>query len=332
MRALLFMLLCVVALSMLGSSAMSAKSDEQVATKSEYPYLLRPDAWYMSGTGGIRLSPLSMELDGNFSWESPIISIDKKATVINKWGRNISLRLPRHYKTVYSEPYFVVRYPSGAVVWLGVDYPLDPYSSYFNISDLYSDGFHIPPVEFVDSLTARARFLAFSRVIKNYTEDYTWCRIYHTCLVLDKKGRGGWRDSREGPFSCLAVPKKDRRALLYVKDGVFVLAYNIPTRDYPLFEAYIKNTFQVKNRLLEMLDRIDGKKDKNVKEVSPWNTWPDLCVRQYMYYRFYRELPMVSPPDSMDYKYRIWGDFTEMPDTFLDIHPAFWSKDFCWPW
>lgn len=99
-----------------------------------------------------------------------------------------------------------------------------------------------------------------------------------------------------------------------------------------MFEAYIRNTFQVKNRLLEMLDRIDGKKDKDVKEVSPWNTWPDLCVRQYMYYRFYRELPMVSPPDSMDYKYRIWGDITEDPDTFLDIHPAFWSKGFCRPW
>lgn len=138
------MLLCVVALSMLGSSAMSAKPDEQVATKSEYPYLLRPDSWHMSGTGGIRLTPLSMELDGNFTWEGPVIYTDKKAKVITKWGRNILLRLPRHYKTVYTSPYFVVRYPSGAVVWLGVDYPLDPYSSYFNISDLYSDGVHIP--------------------------------------------------------------------------------------------------------------------------------------------------------------------------------------------
>lgn len=275
--------ICMLAMALAWGSAMFAKPNDKGAAQSDYPYLLGPDSWHMSGNGGIRLTPLSMELDGNFTWEGPVIYTDKKAKIITEWGRNITLRLPRHYEKVYTYPYFVVRYPSGAVVWLGVDYPLDPYSSYFNISDLYSDGVHIPPVDFLDSLTARARFLAFSKVIKNYTVDDTWIRIYHTRLVFDKKGRGDYRDSREGPFSCLAVPKRDRRALLYVKDGVFVLAYNIPARDYPLFEAYIRNTFQVKNRLLEMLDRIDGKKDKNVKEVSPWNTWPDLCVRQYMY-------------------------------------------------
>ncbi len=286
--------------------------------------IIEKDSWPGSSSE-IRLSPVFLQLNGVFSSTIPHYTASNKSVYVYQWGRKVSLCLPNGIKRLYVIPEIIVNYSSGAIVWVCINHNLQHSSSSYNISTYYHDGVYNPTTSFIDSLTIKARTLEGSSSIIGYTESLKkWCKTEHSFYAFKNNklvNEGNkWRNNRiqkyEHPLSCLTASQKGKKSILSVRDGVFVLAYNIPERDYPIFDACIRNTFVIKNRLMEFIDMPDsiGVCYKGADVI-----WRNLSKKLYLYYRLYDELSTITPPDSAEYKRLIFGDITTEPDTFLRI-------------
>ena len=221
------------------------------------------------------------------------------------WGRKIRVRLPKGYRQIY-ESELVLRYPDKETVWIGCD-DIQPDSSYLNVCEKYGDGIYHPSPEYIDSLIYRAR-------LRSCTAFRSQGYAMETVLMRQGKifsgGKPGYTfTGPKPPLFYLCPAMKDRRAILHVKDGVFVLAYNIKERDYPLFEAYICDTFVVCSRYMDIVD-------SETLEYERRGAFPNVIRSQYMEERFYREIPTVTPPDSARIVEDAWRGTGLIPEQF----------------
>lgn len=275
-------------------------------TKIENTYYCFFD--YMIGTDAN-----SLVLDGVSGPEGFTRSHKTNFYYFDRWGRDIRLRLPKGYKDVYRYDN-VIKYPDNTTVWVGMkSLPVD--SSYLDINKRYKDGIYEPEPEFIDSLIRKA--ISPSILINGKDTIY----LYTQEPKLISNGKPSREAYERGlNFPTMSPPIKGRKAIINVKDGIFVLAYNIKERDFPLFEAYIRNTFVVCSRYMDIVDEHTHEYEDRT------HTFPNNVVRsQYMQHRFYKEIPTVTPPDSAQIVDDAWRGTGFTPDMFPNInlkHPG----------
>ena len=247
----------------------------------------------------------SIIFDGTFTEEALSANKEKMVYFTNKWDRKIRLRLPLGFTTIYEYPY-ALEYPGKTVVLIG-SYSLEPGQTRLGIGDTYEDGVYEPSVDFIDTLLYRER-LMHTTLFRHQGFNLENIRVQESFIFKDGKIDIGMTGYKE-PLFYLSPAMKDRRAILHVKDGVFVLAYNIKERDYALFEAYIRDTFVVCSRYMDIVDA-------ETLEYERRGASPNVVRSQYMEERFYREIPTVTPPDSAQIVEDAWRGTGLTPDLF----------------
>lgn len=249
----------------------------------------------------------SLVIDGSFYSEGMSVNAVAARYFHKFWGRKIRLRLPRGFKDIYMDGELAVIYPDNTVVWAAVVSGLRPGETELGIGRAYCDGVYSVSTGYIDSLIYQAR-LKGTTMMRMYGDPM------ETVLMRQGKifsgGKPGYTfTGPKPPLFYLSPAMKERRAILHVKDGVFVLAYNIKERDYPLFEAYIRDTFVVCSRYMDIVDA-------ETLEYERRGASPNVVRSQYMEERFYREIPTVTPPDSAQIVEDAWRGTGLTPDLF----------------
>ncbi len=250
----------------------------------------------------------SLVLDGVSGLEGFSLSDKTNYYATHFWGRKIRLRLPKGFKDIYHYDN-VIKYPDNTTVWIGMK-ELAADSSYLDIGKIYKDGIYEPTPELIDSLirkvTSRHMLVNGDDTINIFTQEPKLISNGKRCVGVYERGLG---------LPKMSPPMKERRSILSVKDGIFVLVYNIKERDFPLFEAYIRNTFVVCSRYMDIVD-------ENTHEYEDrTHTFPNNVKRsQYMQHRFYKEIPTVTPPDSAQIVDDAWRGTGFTPDMFPNIY------------
>lgn len=70
--------------------------------------------------------------------------------------------------------------------------------------------------------------------------------------------------------------RKGRKSFIYVKDGLFVLAYNLRPRDYPLFKAMVANTFRVRASSVKTGQDEQAAPSRKRRAIRNWESQPHL--------------------------------------------------------
>lgn len=249
----------------------------------------------------------SLVIDGSFYSEGMSVNAAAARYFHKFWGRKIRLRLPRGFKDIYMDGELAVTYPDKTVVWAAVVSGLRPGETELGIGRAYCDGVYSVSTGYIDSLIYQAR-LKGTTMMRMYGDPM------ETVLMRQGKilsgGKPGYTFTGHKPLLFYLSPAmKDRRAILHVKDGVFVLAYNIKERDYALFESYIRDTFVVCSRYTDIVDA-------ETLEYERRGSSPNVVRSQYMEERFYREIPTVTPPDSAQIVEDAWRGTGLTPDLF----------------
>ena len=220
------------------------------------------------------------------------------------WNRKIKLQLPLGFKNIYDFP-IVIDYKQGTIVWIGRLSALVNLGELSDIDDFNHEGIFEPNNSIIDTLIKNERQLK-TTLFRKCGYDVKHIRL-EPDILLNKTIKC------KPVLYYLRAPKKHKRAVMSVKDDVFVLAYNIHNRDFPLFEAFIRNTFVVCSRYMDIVN-------KNLHEYYSRSSPKNVVRSQYMQHRFYKEIPTVTPPDSAKIVDDAWRGTGFTPDMFPNIY------------